>query len=216
MLVSAVTNKQSNISGKYFFSLESITDKGSLCEEILLLPYQEFIEKPSGEPLRKQEKYSLHNPDIFLAITTGSCYQISLARIFTNNMVNRFALNHSKKPDIVTCLHEAIMNAMLHGNLEMHGEFHTKSGFYSYHSEIEKRLSEKNKAHKYIYLGAWQYSDSVQISVSDDGEGFDIPDISRLADSEFPRGRGLMFIHSLADEVWLEKDKKTLSMRFYW
>lgn len=207
-------NKRLYSTKEYIFSLAENGDTGSSLEAVLSLPYGSFIEKSPANWQTNRFKNSLKPPDLFLSITTLSCYHVSLARIFCNTLSVRFLLGDSIKSDITTCLQEAIMNAMLHGNLAIRGEFHTKSGFFAYHTEIEQRLNLPEYREKRIYIRAWHQKNHLQISVSDDGNGFELPDFSSPTNNQFPSGRGLMFIHAMSDTVWLEEDRKTLSMKF--
>ncbi len=198
----------------YFFSIPRNTETSKIIKSIFQLPYSLFIENSKYDsPKRVLKKILLNNtPDILLSITTSSCYIGDLAHLLTDTINNRFNLNNYKKQEIETCLHEAIMNSMLHGNLKMSSDFSTINGLYAYQTEIEKRLSIGMYKSRRVNIMAWNKNNCLQIAISDEGNGFTIPNYT--ADDTLPNGRGLMFIHSLADSVWLGEDKRTLFMTF--
>lgn len=198
----------------YFFSIPKNIKTNEVMKSILHLPYLLFIENSKYDSAKRVLKKILVNntPDILLSITTASCYTSNLAHLLTDSINNRFNLNDYKRQEIATCLHEAIMNSMLHGNLKMSSDFRTINGLYNYRTEIEKRLSIGMYKSRRVNIMAWNKNNCLQIAINDEGNGFTIPNYA--VNDTLPNGRGLMFIHSLADSVWLGKDKRTLFMTF--
>ena len=150
--------------------------------------------------------------DLLLSLTTASCYNSNVAHLFTDYVNKRFELRGKKNEEMATCLHEAIMNAMLHGNLKMASDFRTLKGLYKYQAEIEHRLTVDTYKLRCVTIGAWKQGSQIQLAVSDEGNGFNLN--KYIANDELPNGRGLPLIHSLADKVWLENDRRTLFMQF--
>lgn len=198
----------------YLFSIPNHINTDESLKSALKLPHSTFIEITSkgNELLEPVQNVPDNSPNLTLSITTASCYKSSIAHILTESINTRFSLSGDKDMQISTCLHEAIMNAMIHGNLGLQSNFCTLDGLCAYQAEIGQRLNNDMYQSRYVHISFWNTEKCLQISVSDEGEGFDMPDFT--TQNEFPRGRGLMFIHSLADKVWLDKDRRTLFMIF--
>lgn len=187
----------------YFFSLGNNEPAGEALESVLKLPHSIYIE--SGKRLDKDivlKTLLPDAPDIALSLTTASCYICNPSHIITNTLNNRFRLSGDKNLNITTCLQEALTNAILHGNLETGGN--------SGETEIGHLLAINGL--RRISIKAWDKSTYLKISVSDEGKGFSLPE--EFSNDTLPFGRGLTFIKSLSDKVWVGEDKRTLYMTF--
>lgn len=207
----AAINSQGKLYDKpHFFSIDDYSNASKTIESILALPNSIFVEKFSDKSATPTVNFiGCH---LFLSLTTASCYNGNVAHLFTK-CLNRFELNDDRNLEITTCLHEAIMNAMLHGNLKMVSDFRTLNGLYRYQAEIEHRLTVDSYKSRRVTISAWQQGNHLQLAVSDEGSGFNMNKYRGNKDT-LPHGRGLPLIHSLADSVWLENDRRTLFMRF--
>lgn len=208
----------------YFFSVASGLEASESIKATLQLPYSLFIEIQESDKIHKQKfskkdlnqinilkNLSIAHPNVAISITTGSCYASDLAHSLTDMIGNRFNISDDKKVQIVTCLHEAIMNAILHGNLNIESDFRTLKGLYIYQTEIEHRLKINSYKLRRVHIKIWNKNNSIEIAISDEGNGFDIP--TKTTDDTLPNGRGLRIISSLADKMWLQ-DRHTLFMKF--
>ncbi|MEZ5691507.1 MAG: ATP-binding protein [Rickettsiales bacterium] len=147
-----------------------------------------------------------------ISITTKTCYINNFSHALISAIANRFILTRLKHNEIITCMHEALMNSILHGNLNLKSNFTDKEGFYSYQDKVSHLLKITYYRNKRIYIKVWNNSEYLRFSIQDEGDGFEIPDFT--INNAFPKGRGLMFINSLADEMRLGDDNKTLYMTF--
>jgi anti-sigma regulatory factor (Ser/Thr protein kinase) len=210
--------------GVHFFSVPRGSEANESVKELLLLPYSIFIEtKAPDDPDKKEisekdinqigilRKLSKTPPIIALSITTESCYTIDLAHSLIEMLGNRLNIINDKKLLIVTCLHEAIVNAILHGNLNIESDFRTPQGLYIYQTEIEHRLKIDSYKLRRVHIRIWKKNNNIEIAVSDEGNGFDLP--TKDIDETIPNGRGLRIISSLSDKMWLQ-DRHTLFMTF--
>jgi anti-sigma regulatory factor (Ser/Thr protein kinase) len=198
----------------HFFSIPENKDINESIGLTLNLPYSLFIEENSYENSEKLLKTLVASdpPDLLLSISTYSTYTSNLSHLLTESINKRFKLNGNKYNEIKTCLHEAIINAVLHGNLCIESNFQTIKGLYSYQTEISKRLNMDIYKSRRVNIMAWNKNDHLQISVSDEGNGFSISNFKE--DFTSPNGRGLMLIIKLSDSMWMGSDKRTLYMAF--
>jgi anti-sigma regulatory factor (Ser/Thr protein kinase) len=100
-------------------------------------------------------------------------------------------------------LHEALNNAIQHGNLGLGSETLHASG--DGHSRMmQERLVDPKYAQRRVHLTATISPSEVKLVVRDDGEGFDLSNVPDPTESENlvrPHGRGLYLIGTFMDEM---------------
>lgn len=149
------------------------------------------------------------------SFSTLDCYTQNIALDITKMIQERFENYADKEFEIHTCLQEAILNAMIHGNLNVEGKFKEVRGFEVYQAKIEKRLKLKKYSSKLVNISVSASHKGLKISVNDGGEGFSLPkNIGNDSLDDKPYGRGLKLINSMADTIWVGADKRTLNMVF--
>jgi len=195
----------------HFFSLE----RGETLKLILSRPYDSFIEVSQSDDVGTLlDEVFQDSPEIATSITTLTCYKNNTALCIADMLSERFGLLEEKTIDVSTCLQEAIMNAILHGNLGVKSKFDSMASFELYQKEIEKCLENDEHRTKRIYISAWDNHKGLKIAVRDEGKGFSLQKSS--ANQPTLHGRGLMFIKTMADDVWIGSDGRTLFMNFHY
>ena len=110
---------------------------------------------------------------------------------FIKGFMNKLGALEESEKDIEMALHEALANAVIHGN----------------HQDSRKR----------IYISCrCQLDGEVLITVRDEGNGFDVPAIPNPTDRDrrlLPNGRGIYLIRALMDDVSFEEHGNVLHMR---
>jgi len=103
----------------------------------------------------------------------------------------KFRSADGSETDIEMALHEALANAVIHGNGE--------------------------NSYKRVYVACRCYMDGeVLITVRDEGQGFDsnaIPDPTSRENLLFTHGRGIYVMKTLMDEVYFEEGGAVVMMR---
>ena len=105
--------------------------------------------------------------------------QIEAVEILLSGLKDRFAITDENFNDIWVVLHEAVTNAIRHGNC--------------FDPSKRVRLSVETKEERYLCF-----------TVKDEGSGFDpnsLPDPTSPEFIEEPNGRGVFLINKLADRV---------------
>lgn len=100
-------------------------------------------------------------------------------------------------------IEEALLNAMIHGNLEVSSELRQLEDD-SYQKLIAARRRNPVYGDRKVTVSVDVNRDRVQFSVADEGPGFDVeslPDPSREDRLNIPSGRGIMMMRTLMDEV---------------
>ncbi len=100
-------------------------------------------------------------------------------------------------------LREAIVNAVVHGNLEVSSEL-LEPGGAAFAETIEARRKQLPYSARRARVVARYTPGNVEYTVTDEGPGFDpstLPDPTDIANMERASGRGLMLIRMFMDDV---------------
>jgi DNA-binding response OmpR family regulator len=101
-------------------------------------------------------------------------------------------------------IHEAMVNAIVHGNLEVSSDL-KNGGWEEYHATIAHRRNTRPFADRRVtVLMRAERKRSFAIQISDQGPGFDVsklPDPNDPTVWEKPSGRGIILIRSFFDDV---------------
>ncbi|NBX03590.1 MAG: ATP-binding protein [Alphaproteobacteria bacterium] len=154
----------------------------------------------------------LNMPDFFVLLLTPSTYHLPVAQKLSAALMKRFLLPHEMMIPLETCLQEALLNAVIHGNLAVDSRFQTLSGFESFCSLIETRLAKAPYCNRRITISAWCDTGHLTLCVADEGDGFRFH--KGLPEDGMPHGRGMYLIRSLASDVWIGDDRRSLFMTF--
>jgi len=101
-------------------------------------------------------------------------------------------------------LREAIVNAVVHGSLEVSSSLLDEGDGSSFHALVAKRRKEPPYSRRTVRLRASHTKDEVVYTVTDEGPGFDastLADPTDVANLDRTHGRGLMLIRTFMDEV---------------
>ncbi len=105
-------------------------------------------------------------------------------------------------------LREALVNAVVHGNLEVSSKLHEESPT-RFFEVVKERQADERYRNRIVRVTATYSPAEVVYTIKDDGTGFDtasLPDPTDLDNLDKPSGRGLMLIRTFMDEVtWTEK-----------
>ena len=130
----------------------------------------------------------------------------SLVRHLTDRLVPMGFASRSNLDVIAMALHEALVNALEHGNLELEstlkGDLFVEEDPYS--KLREERMSDPAYAGRLIEVRLAMDTERFEVEISDEGPGFDTNLISPLpkgSDMGSHCGRGLPMIFLVMDEV---------------
>lgn len=137
------------------------------------------------------EEYS-DNTSLYTLQLASKIDSITLLENFIDELSVKYNFNDELYANVLTCLSEAVINAILHGNCE----------------DQQKKV--------YINLEVIKNKRLV-FTVSDEGEGFDfnnIPDPTRPENLENISGRGVFIIKKLADQCIFNSKGNELELHF--
>ncbi|NPV23751.1 ATP-binding protein [Bradyrhizobium aeschynomenes] len=169
-----------------------------------------LFESPSNGAEREQPA----GDGLSLVVTTRSAYRHSIVRTFVEALRSRLPLTDDLKIRIHSAAQEALMNAVLHGNLRIDGALRGGlDGLIAAQAIIEARLDAPDIGGAMIRLdAAWTASD-VEITVRDSGDGYDCSDV-RPAAEDGASGRGLEILQVFSDRVTVLNGGTTVRLEF--
>ena len=123
----------------------------------------------------------------------------------------RRTLNKQQEENILSALHEALLNAIIHGNLGAHSDYNNTYKMFDHFAAITHMLHTKEL--KTITLQVEFPENGVIISVTDQGNGFSENAIVPPGESAL-HGRGMAIIRECCDTVDITDGGRTIIMRF--
>jgi len=111
--------------------------------------------------------------------------------------------NEAECVQVGIALHEAFLNALFHGNLEVSSELRAM-GESAYLELAEQRRQQLPFRDRRIYVNARTSASEAVYVVRDEGVGFDpasLPDSTDPANLSKVSGRGILLIRTFMDEV---------------
>ena len=130
-------------------------------------------------------------------------------------MVELDLFDEGERMQIAMALDEALLNAIVHGNLEVSSDLREIDDGKPYTDLIERRKRESPYQERRVGVALQATSEFARFTICDDGPGFDA---SQLHDPTDPDnlekcgGRGLLLINSFMDEVLHNKAGNEITM----
>lgn len=119
-------------------------------------------------------------------------------------MVELDLFDEGERMQIAMALDEALLNAMIHGNLEVSSELRQSDDGAPYVNMIATRKKEAPYSERKVTIKLEASNDQVTFTIRDDGPGFDAAALRDPTDPENIEragGRGLLLINAFMDEV---------------
>jgi anti-sigma regulatory factor (Ser/Thr protein kinase) len=118
------------------------------------------------------------------------------------------ACTESRSPKLMIALHEALSNAIIHGNLELSSELKER-GDNSFAEALAQRVSTPYLAERLVDVLVDYDGQRCRWIITDQGTGFDHARALQRADSDDPElllasGRGILLMRSFLDEIAYE------------
>jgi len=159
---------------------------------------------------------TLKRDGLYVGLSTCTAYGVELAKLVTQALRGRLGFDDVLGDNMELALHEALVNGLIHGNLGIPSTGReTLEMFSDYCRAVEKGLADNDRGSRLIEVFAWWGEHSIDISVEDDGEGFDPSTLNANAVNGRTSGRGLQLIGSLADGGYrITQGGRRLTMRF--
>lgn len=151
----------------------------------------------------------------FLSLTTGTAIGLSSAVLVCDALAARAVLAPARRADVELCLHEAIANGLVHGNLAIDSALKNgPDGYKVFSALMQARLEDPQARRRRIEIFARWDERSLEIGTTDQGQGFDVAALPANTGNQARSGRGFVFMRNLADRVILCDGGRTTVLRF--
>ena len=149
--------------------------------------------------------------EFFASFTTLTANRIDLAGDFLLAITSRRPLPDDSRENIELALHEALCNAVLHGNLQLESIGELSIGALErFSGNFSQRLADPDFANRRIEIACAFDSEAMTIDVADQGDGF----TPKPCCEHKASGRGLELISVSCQSYRLLEGGRRLSMRF--
>ena len=147
------------LNALFSLPVERIVDAQSMDESI-----NDFIAITNKEDL----------PNSFSCLLTCPVlYRCDVAKIFVKALNQRLKLTPERSAGIHLALHEAIVNGLIHGNLDISSEYRQSArSFIEYSRILSERLQNPAYARKSLSLSAAWDNMKLRIKIRDEGAGY--------------------------------------------
>ena len=127
----------------------------------------------------------------------------------TSRAVQSGAVREGRAGRLMLALHEALTNAVVHGNLEVSSELR-ESDELAYAGVLASRAADPRYATRTVDVRASYDGVRASWAFTDEGPGFDVGAVLRRLEEhdpaeERPGGRGLLLMQAFTDEVRFEE-----------
>jgi anti-sigma regulatory factor (Ser/Thr protein kinase) len=180
-------------------------------------PATECVEAALMEHGVRRTRQGATRPRLSLTITTRSAYRYPVTKVFTEAMQARLHFLRDLRGRFRTALQEAVMNAMVHGNLGLDSQLRNgPDGLAASHAVIESLLARPAVARRAIRVDAIWNTTMLSVMVRDNGSGFARSELelSAAPPSDKHHGRGLFILETFCDRVALLHGGSTIRLGF--
>ena len=170
---------------------------------------------PPGTLPTAKLKAALEEGHLLVSLTTRLAWTLDTAAQFCEGLVSRGLLPAAVRHDAELSLHEAIINAVLHGNLAMGGSLvDDPSQFDAFCQRLTATLADPDKATRRIDLSAWVADGRLHIRIADQGGGYDPDSIRPPVNVEAKSGRGLEIMRVMSSGLVVSDGGRTATLAF--
>jgi len=173
--------------------------------------------------IKSQKQWSRPRPvcrHLGLVLTTRSAYRCLVAKPFIEAISERIHLTDDVRERAHTALQEAVMNAVLHGNLGLDSSLRDDlAGMDKTHQKIEQLLLTPQVALGAVRIDAIWNSTDLLIMVRDSGNGFDRKQVPTseewMAAGHIGSGRGFLILEAFCDRLALLRGGTVIRLGFH-
>ena len=151
----------------------------------------------------------------YLSLATATAFSLQVAPLVGSALAARRVLGAEKQSVVELCLQEAVANAIIHGNLGISSTAKDHPEGYRVFSQlVNSRLADPGLRARRVEVFARWTSALLDISVADQGAGFDVSKLPAETESHSRSGRGFIFMRALAGRVAVTDGGRCTSLRF--
>lgn len=177
-----------------------------------------LIENDGGGPLPQCFKCYAETDNFFLmSFYSRTAADSSFTHSILTLLSKKIILPKTTQENVATVLHEAVLNALIHGNCELDSTYTDRNSFLEFQKMLETRLADPNYSHRRINVEVGITADDIIIGVSDEGSDNDggLPEGNAAYTPDTNNrlhGRGLDIISHYCKNVSFSPSRNTIIM----
>lgn len=154
-------------------------------------------------------------PGFYLSLTTGTAYGLQCAVLVCEELERRGALPPERRSNVELCLHEAVANAIVHGNLGIPSAAKNQpQGYRLFNQLVVEKLGDPAITSRRLDIFCRWNAKGVVIAVVDQGAGFDAQLAPAAVSGKARSGRGFVFMRALASRVTVTDGGRCTLLQF--
>ena len=147
--------------------------------------------------------------DIGVALTTRTAFTFDLGGIITEAVRQRGWLPPERAQDMTLAMHEALANALMHGNLELDSaDQSTPDAFLRQAERLRERMESPAYGDRALVVLARHHGGRLEVSITDSGGGFTVDPTRPVT------GRGLRLMREHCDQLLFLRGGRRAVLRF--
>jgi hypothetical protein len=152
----------------------------------------------------------------YLSLTTSTAMTAQPAIVVCDQLTMLGVLNGERRPSVELCLHEAVANAVMHGNLGLSSSAkeQPEGGYRTFSLSVNERLHDPALRRRRVDIFVRWTADDFTLSVADEGDGFDVAGLRLKPEGAARSGRGFLFMRALTDGLSIGDDGRCTTLRF--
>ncbi|MFD1625926.1 ATP-binding protein [Azospirillum griseum] len=166
---------------------------------------------PDAQPTLTWQTERAGSVDLYINLTTETANDLHLAGRVLTALAARHPLPPERRDDLELALHEAISNALVHGNLEVAGMKElSATELERFSRDLVRQMANPVLAQRRLEVAVTLEPSALAVEVADEGGGFQ----PNRTECHGASGRGLDLIATVADSVELKDGGRRIRMRF--
>lgn len=150
-----------------------------------------------------------------LSLSTRLAWTAQPAAAVCDALIRLGVLDTASRGTVELCLHEAVANAIVHGNLGIASAAKNHpEGYETFGRLLSERLADPERRERRLDIVARWDGGWLDILVGDEGQGFDLSLLPAAADGNSRSGRGFVFMRALAAAVEVTDGGRCTRLRF--
>lgn len=171
--------------------------------EAFALPFDALVELPwAPGHLAGGRLDAGADAKLVVSVTSRTAHELPVSALFTRCILSRMGAPLPNAADLETAVHEAVINAVIHGNLGLDSlnstDVHKLEVFIK---SLAQRLEDSSLSMRRVTLAAGWTDDDVWIQVADEGSGFDVTAARTAPEADGASGRGVKIIETVAHKL---------------
>ena len=192
---------------------EGVLVKGGDASE-WFFPLECAIDRATSRSTRLAAENSLTQLTQKFVLNNEKGHIPSLVNLLVENC-NRFGLLDDRdRMRIQVALEEALLNSVVHGNLEVSSRLRELEGDLFEQAIAERKVIEPYRSRRVTLIANYTY-DEARFTIRDEGPGFDVTKVRNPTEDDaiaLASGRGILLMRSFMDEVEYSNKGNEVSM----